>query len=185
MSGLNQFELIDMKMSHLELVLKWRNQDFIRKVMYHDQVIDMESHRNWFNKIQENSHTIIKVFCYNQKPLGIMNISNIDNKNSKCEWGFYIGEKSTPKGFGKIMGYLSLDYIFNQLGIRKLCAEVMDFNTKSIFFHEKFGFQQEGILRKHVLKENQYVDVILMALFQEEWQKIRLQVLKQIEGMRI
>jgi UDP-4-amino-4,6-dideoxy-N-acetyl-beta-L-altrosamine N-acetyltransferase len=158
-------ELIDIDENYLEIVLEWRNQDFIRRVMYYDKVITLDEHKTWFERISKSDNSITKVFLFNGIPYGVINITNIDRKNQKCDWGFYIGVKNAPKGLGTLMGELALDYMFNNLKVRKVCAEVLGFNQKSINFHQKLGFEQEGILKKHIWKNNQYVDVYIMALF--------------------
>ncbi|MCG6175025.1 GNAT family protein, partial [Anoxybacillus sp. LAT_31] len=69
--------------------------------------------------------------------------------------------------------------------IRKLCAEIIGFNERSIHYHQRLGFRTEGVLREHVLKNNQYVDVILMSLFNKEWKEQKSKIRHMIEGMRV
>ncbi|MCJ7841375.1 UDP-4-amino-4,6-dideoxy-N-acetyl-beta-L-altrosamine N-acetyltransferase [Lederbergia sp. NSJ-179] len=176
--------LKEMDHSHLELVLSWRNQRFIREVMYHDEKIEMEEHQKWFDNIQANSSRIVNIFYFDGQPLGLVQI-DINEKNHTAKWGFYIGEPDAPRGMGKIMGYLAIEYIFETLAIRKLCAEVMAINPKSIHYHQKLGFHVEGILKEHVPKGNRFVDVFLLALFSKDWERQREDVLKQIEGWMI
>lgn len=165
----HRVELIDINETHLDKVLEWRNQSFIRQMMYNDKVITMDEHKNWYKRICKSNNSQTKVFLFNGLPYGIVNITNIDTKNNRCNWGFYVGEKESPRGTGTLMGKLALDYMFNEMRIRKVCAEVLSFNQKSINFHLKLGFEQEGILKEHVRKSEKYVDIIVLALFSEKW----------------
>ncbi|CAM4389563.1 UDP-4-amino-4,6-dideoxy-N-acetyl-beta-L-altrosamine N-acetyltransferase [Paenibacillus alkaliterrae] len=177
--------LIDLDESNLELVLNWRNQEHIRNVMYHDEVITLEQHQKWFNKLKQNDRTLVKVFALDDRLLGVVNFTEIDYKNEKCSWGFYIGEKGAPKGSGTILGFLALQFIFEQVQVRKVCAEIISHNEKSIYFHRKLGFQEEGILKEHVRKNDEYLDVILMALFYQQWRVKKHSIETIIKGMMV
>ncbi|MBY6269980.1 UDP-4-amino-4,6-dideoxy-N-acetyl-beta-L-altrosamine N-acetyltransferase [Parageobacillus thermoglucosidasius] len=185
MNLLERARLEDMNSSHLEMVLNWRNQEHIRAVMFHDRVISLEEHRKWFDRVKRDKRTIVKIFYLENVPVGVVNFTNIDFENGKCSWGFYIGDQSAPKGSGTLMGYLALNFIFDELNIRKLCAEIIDSNERSIRYHQRLGFRTEGVLKKHVLKNNQYVDVILMALFNKQWKEQKSKIRYMIEGMRV
>ncbi|MED4877005.1 UDP-4-amino-4,6-dideoxy-N-acetyl-beta-L-altrosamine N-acetyltransferase [Anoxybacillus geothermalis] len=185
MNLLERARLEDMNSSHLEMVLNWRNQEHIRSVMFHDQIISLEEHRKWFDRVKEDQRTIVKIFYLDNVPLGVVNFTNIDFKNGKCSWGFYVGNQNAPKGSGTLMGYLALNFIFEELNIRKLCAEIISFNERSIRYHQRLGFRKEGVLREHILKNNQYADVILMALFNKEWKEQKSKIQNMIEGMRV
>ncbi|MCM3654510.1 UDP-2,4-diacetamido-2,4,6-trideoxy-beta-L-altropyranose hydrolase [Metabacillus litoralis] len=169
MSKLQKYTLQDMKEDNLELVLKWRNSKTIRSSMYTDHIITMTEHKEWFKKLANDDSTIVKIFLSESKPLGLVNISKIDKKNNKCYWGFYIGEQDAPLGSGTIMGILALEFIFEKLGIRKICSEILEYNNASLRYHKKLGFIEEGRFVKHLIKNDQYIDVILMAHFSEKW----------------
>lgn len=185
MNLLKRARLENMNSTHLEMVLNWRNQEHIRSVMFHDQIISLEEHRKWFERVKEEQRTIVKIFYFDNVPLGVVNFTDIDSKNNKCFWGFYIGNQSAPKGSGTLMGYLALQFIFEELNVRKLCSKIIAFNERSIRYHQRLGFRTEGVLREHILKDNQYVDVILMALFNKEWEEQKSKIQHMLEGMGI
>lgn len=167
--------------SDLLFILNWRNQESIRKVMFNSDLILWEQHSQWFNKLQKSDSAVSKIFYFDHIPYGVLNITQIDSINHTCEWGFYIGPPHAPKGMGTILGYTALNYIFQELHIRKLSAQVFDFNDKSINFHNKMGFTQEGKLREHVLKNGRYVDILLYGFLSSEWREQSLGVKKSIE----
>ncbi|UOE55166.1 UDP-4-amino-4,6-dideoxy-N-acetyl-beta-L-altrosamine N-acetyltransferase [Cytobacillus oceanisediminis] len=182
MISISKAELKDICKKDLEKILDWRNKESVRKVMYNSNIILLEEHLNWYEGLKDSNTSLSKVFYYDNVPYGILNINKIDRTNNKCEWGFYIGANDAPKGMGTLLGYTSLNYIFGELSIRKLCAEVISFNNKSVTFHQKLGFSKEGLLRKHVIKNDRFHDVHLFGLFKEEWEKNSLNIRSLIEG---
>jgi UDP-4-amino-4,6-dideoxy-N-acetyl-beta-L-altrosamine N-acetyltransferase len=183
MIKISDYYLKDLESSELDTVLKWRNSEPIRKVMYTNEIISREEHLKWFEQLQGSAKFIVKILYYDTKPIGLVNFSQFDLKNSKCYWGFYIGEEDAPRGSGSILAYLALGYIFETKGIRKLCAEVLDSNNKSLEFHRKIGFVEEGRFVKHVVKNGEYLDVIAMAIFNNEWLEIiKMKLITKLGG---
>ncbi|MDF5709872.1 MAG: UDP-4-amino-4,6-dideoxy-N-acetyl-beta-L-altrosamine N-acetyltransferase [Nostoc sp. S4] len=164
-----EYRLRLLQESDLEQLLEWRNSDRIRANMYSDRIISMDEHRKWFENNSNNESTIYKIFEFQCRPVGVANVIQIDMCNQKCSWAFYLGDINVPRGSGAVMEFLFLEYIFEVLQIRKLCCEVFSFNISTIKLHKKFGFNEEGCLKQHILKNGKYEDVIGMALFQNEW----------------
>lgn len=182
MLHIKDFSLESMDETHLKKLLEWRNSQRIRDLMYSDHEITIEEHEEWYRNINKNGNRIVKVFSYKDKWIGQVSFSELDQKNNKCSWGFYIGEDDAPKGSGSIMAYYALSYIFETYGIRKLCAEIIDFNVSSFSYHTKLGFVEEGRLVQHVYKNNNYVDVIIMALFKDNWTDTKKQLIQRYGG---
>lgn len=157
----------------LKTVFDWRNSERIRRVSYHDHLITMDEHRRWFKNLQADSTRRTFIFEENHRPLGTVNIVDIDLKNKRCRWGFYLGEEDLKKGTGTEMAKFALDYIFDAIELEKVCAEAFDWNEASIVYHLKLGFQREGLLRKHQLKDGQLQDLVLFGLLKSDWFKRR------------
>ncbi|SEH88158.1 UDP-4-amino-4,6-dideoxy-N-acetyl-beta-L-altrosamine N-acetyltransferase [Halobacillus karajensis] len=175
---MDDFHLRDIERADLPVVWKWRNAEHIRKHMYKDQWIPWEEHVTWFEKEQKNPSSYAKLFIHKDRPLGVVRFTNVDFEHGTCEWGFYIGDQEAPRGAGTIMGVLALNFIFDTVGMRKICAEVLDVNVTSLRYHEKLGFVQEGRLMEQLRRGGNLIDVIPMALFKEVWEK-RREILKR------
>jgi UDP-4-amino-4,6-dideoxy-N-acetyl-beta-L-altrosamine N-acetyltransferase len=165
----------------LPMVLAWRNSERIRNSSFGDHIISMQEHRNWFKSL-DNHKKVGLIFELYGKPAGAVNFSGIDRHDNKCSWGFYLGEPGLPKGSGLLMGYHALDYLFNELKIRKLNSQVLAYNEGSIKYHKKLGFVEEGLLVQECLKNGRYEDVVVLAHFQDLWREYRPQVARVIEG---
>ncbi|OPX90130.1 MAG: putative ribosomal N-acetyltransferase YdaF [Pelotomaculum sp. PtaB.Bin013] len=170
MFSIEGFKLRQIEKSDLEKILNWRNSDRIRANMFSDHIITMEEHLAWYQRIKQAQNVRCNIFEYNKEPIGLVNFTEIDRKNSICFWGFYLGE-SKMLGTGLIMGYLGLNYAFNIVDIRKVYGQVFAFNLHSVNFFKKLGFMEEGRFRKHVIKNGVPEDVIFFGLFKEEWNR--------------
>ncbi|WP_065235453.1 UDP-4-amino-4,6-dideoxy-N-acetyl-beta-L-altrosamine N-acetyltransferase [Legionella brunensis] len=148
-------------------VLSWRNHPEIRRFMYTTHEIEAAEHFAWFERESNNKNKILLIFEYNQIPSGFVSF-NILQSGSTAEWGFYIAPDA-PKGTGTALGHAALDYCFDELGLHKLMGHVLEFNEKSINFHQKLGFLQEGVFREHYFDGLVYQDVIYFGLLQQEW----------------
>ncbi|MBJ6801705.1 UDP-4-amino-4,6-dideoxy-N-acetyl-beta-L-altrosamine N-acetyltransferase [Geomonas propionica] len=157
----------------LEMVLRWRNSDRIRHNMYTDHVITLQEHKAWFEKTKQTDGALHLVFELENRPIGLVYYVGIDRHNGRAEWGFYLGVEDAPRGSGSALGVLGVEFAFMELKLRKLCGEVLGYNEASLRFHRKLGFCEEGRLVRHVEKHGEYHDVVLFALFEEDWQKNR------------
>lgn len=167
------YELRPIVESDLEVIFEWRNSDRIRRISFSDHLITWEEHSMWFKNLQNDSQRRVLVFEENQRPIGTVNFLDIDMKNQRCRWGFYLGEDDLKKGTGTQMGIRALDYAFNSMKVVKVCAEAFDWNETSIAYHLKLGFHREGLLKKHQMKDGQLQDIVIFGLSKEDWLKRR------------
>ncbi|WP_085992719.1 UDP-4-amino-4,6-dideoxy-N-acetyl-beta-L-altrosamine N-acetyltransferase [Oceanobacillus senegalensis] len=182
MAKIEQFQLKPVCFDELQVILNWRNSERIKSWMYTDHQISWKEHVEWFHNVQEDPSKRVLVLHGKGRPLGVVNFTDIQKRNARCYWGFYIGDEKAPKGSGTIMGILALDKIFHEMQINKVCSEVIATNQASYRFHQKFGFEMEGRLKNHIWKNQHYLDVIQMALFANKWKHHRLNLLKDLEG---
>ena len=181
MSIFNRVMLKDMTEADLPLVLSWRNKDHVRNMMYNNDIITIEQHVKWFETIQKSPTSLAKVFYVDERPYGVVNIHQIDHNNYTCEWGIYIGEENTPAGLGTVMGYLAIQYIFFELRLKKIHAEVLAFNQQSYYYHKKMGFEQKDVLKKHIRPDGTFIDTIVFSLTITQWEQQREAIQTKIE----
>ncbi len=154
----------------LKKVLDWRNSERIRQSMLSDHLISWEEHWHWFTNMNQDRNSYL-LFEFQEQPAGLVYFNDIDRYHNKACWGFYVGETELPRGTGLLMGYLGLSHAFSEQAFRKICSEALFSNPTSISFHIKLGFVEEGRLIQQVRKGENYVDLILLALFNEQWQQ--------------
>lgn len=156
-------------MEHADLirVFEWRNHPEIRRYMYSQHEIQMSEHERWFENSRHNPMRHLLIFEVANIPQGFVNFG-VGNHGKIADWGFYIAP-TAPRGTGQSLGKCALDYAFTNLCLHKVCGEALAFNEKSIGFHSKLGFKQEGILREQHFDGEKYIDVVRFGLLQNEW----------------
>jgi UDP-4-amino-4,6-dideoxy-N-acetyl-beta-L-altrosamine N-acetyltransferase len=153
----------------LDLVLSWRNAPEVRLHMFTTHVIGKKEHREWFRKISSD----LEYRCYvhhteNCTADGVVSFSDIDTTRGTAQWGFYV-DPAAPPGTGSKLGADALAVAFGDLGLKRLDAEVLETNERSIRFHEKLGFRNEGKVRIHQLNGRDEIGVYGFYMLDEDW----------------
>lgn len=152
----------------LEQVLHWRNHPSVRRYMYTAHEICIEEHRNWFANASINPAIELMIYEQDEKGQGFVNITR-----TRCpevaDWGFYLASDA-PKGSGYELGNQVLLHAFSKMRLHKVCGQVLGFNERSIAFHKKLGFKEEGRLQEQYFDGNHFHDVVCFGLLNREWQ---------------
>lgn len=180
---MKDIELIPLKENDIELVREWRNSPEVSQYMYTDDFITKDQQEKWLDKINQEENSRYWIVKYEDQKIGLASITDIDRRNNKCFWGFYLGNTEIRgKGIGAKIEYNVLKIVFDEMKLNKLCGEVFSFNEKVVKMHEKFGFRREGYLRNHIFKNNKYHDVIVIGLLNSEWTQLNEGLRKKIYG---
>jgi UDP-4-amino-4,6-dideoxy-N-acetyl-beta-L-altrosamine N-acetyltransferase len=148
--------------------------DEVTKYMYTNPKLDMGKQLLWYEKIKSSSTEKYWLIIIDDTPIGVLSIMDIDETNKRCSWAYYIGDTSfRGRGIARTLECNIYDYVFDFLGMNKLCCEVFTFNEKVISIHEKFGSEIEGTLRQHIFKNGDFHDIVKMAITREKWCKIK------------
>lgn len=85
--------------------------------------------------------------------------------------GYWIGVPYWNRGFATEAAGEVLRWGFAERGIRRVYARSFARNDASRRVLEKLGMRREGVLRSHVRKGEEYVDVELYGLLRPEWEE--------------
>lgn len=77
--------------------------------------------------------------------------------------GMAVRDDWQGKGVGTALMAACIDLADNWLNLRRLELEVFTDNEPAIRLYKKFGFEIEGTLRQHALRDGQYTDTYMMA----------------------
>lgn len=175
--------LRDVRPEDRDMIREWRNMPKVSDYMYTDHVITPEEHATWFAKVLDNPSYKYWIIVCDGEDVGLVNLYNIDQKNRRCYWAFYvISPNVRGKGVGSYAEFAVLNYVFDELKLEKLCCEVLGFNAGVVEMHRKFGFQQEGLFRKHIMKRGEFNDVVCLAILREEWEALRPQMEQKLKA---
>lgn len=171
---MKDIKLIPVEEKHIETIRIWRNSPEVSEYMYTANKISKDQQLSWFNKIKEDKTCRYWMIAYDNKMLGLASITGIDENLKSCYWAFYLGDTSVRgAGIGGKVEYNVLHYVFEDLQLNKLRCEVFEFNDKVIKMHEKFGFRREAFYREHCFKNDEWQNVIGLAMLNKEWKILK------------
>jgi len=173
MVSLNQLKFRPITEYDLNMVLRWRNSESVRRFMLNDHIITQKEHADWYQSISNDSSCEWHIAEFRDKPIGVISITDIISKDGTCTWGMYIDENMHNLGVGVLMEISAIDRMVNYHKIRKISGKMWASNRRIMLMHKRFGFEIEGVLEKHILRDDKYEDVVIIALFTDKWQEIR------------
>jgi RimJ/RimL family protein N-acetyltransferase len=90
-----------------------------------------------------------------------------------AELGYWLGEPFWNRSIMTKAVSLMLQYCFDVVGYKRVQAIAFDSNPASMHVLEKNQFQKEGVMRKHIYKNDVYYDAHLYAMLDEDYQAIK------------
>lgn len=158
----------------LAQVMEWRMRPDITRYMNTDPVLTLEKQKIWFRRVQNDPaqhHWIIEL---DGQPIGVLNITDIDDVNKRCSWGYYIAvQEKRSLALATYLEWNLYDYVFDTLGLNKLCNETFVENRQVVRLHQLCGSRQDGIMRAHICKNGRYYDVSVGSILADEWREKR------------
>ncbi|MCU0587249.1 MAG: GNAT family N-acetyltransferase [Syntrophobacteraceae bacterium] len=142
----------------LDMTLRWRNQDHIRKWFKSSAVISPSRHRAWFESYRERDDDYVFIIEERRdlfKPVGQVSLYRIDWVKRCAEFGrLMIGEpEALMKGIAKEATRLLMSYGLAQLELIKLELQVYDNNKPAIMIYRSCGFKETSSDNDMILME--------------------------------
>lgn len=154
-----------------DLIIRWRNTDFVRRNFIYQKPFTRQGHTAWIREMIDSGKAVQFMICVKDtgKPVGSVYLRDIDHDHHKAEYGIFIGDREAlGKGFGTQAAGLMIRYGFEELKLHKVMLRVLAENLPARKSYEKAGFVQEAYLKDEVFLENHYKDVIYMAVIDGE-----------------
>jgi len=150
---------INLNANQKEMILEWRNNPLIRKVMYNKEQIKLEDHLNFIHSLKNNDTKQYFLVEEDNLSIGVIDFVNINILDA--ELGIYTNPNL--KGYGKTLLKTLCTYAFNTLQLNKIYAEVNINNTKAIQLYKEFHFKT---IEKKIKDNNK---IYCMELKYEDW----------------
>jgi RimJ/RimL family protein N-acetyltransferase len=104
--------------------------------------------------------------------IGSCHTMQLNWKNRTTYFAAYIGNPDyRSKGYGTEALKLFLNFLFNELDLRKVKLNVFAFNKRAIKCYEKCGFKVDGINRKELYRNGEYHDNLAMSITRDEFER--------------
>jgi RimJ/RimL family protein N-acetyltransferase len=92
----------------------------------------------------------------------------VNQLNGLADLGILIGSpQARGKGYGQEAWTGICDFLFQEVGLRKITAGVLALNRPMLTLARKAGMVEDGVRRRHYLCDGMEVDVIHLALFKK------------------
>ena len=150
-------------------ILKWRNNENVKKYFIDQREVRREDHIRWLKEKSETGRVVQFIISQNERHVGTVFLKNIDYQHRKAEYGIFIGEEDiTGKGIGTAVAKRMTEYAFKELKLHKLYLRVLEDNIRAVRCYEKAGFQKEALLRDEVQINGKFRNIILMGVLNIE-----------------
>ncbi len=147
----------------------WRNQDFVRKNMFHTHIITEQEHREYIEKSKKDPNKRFFVLFLDDKPFYVLYYDVNPEEHTSTKGGYLIDEEDQMYGYGTISYYMSGIIEFLYLDVKKVYAEVLDTNKKALRLHDKFGFVLEKKIKDYIEIDGVKHDVYQFSKSPQMW----------------
>jgi diamine N-acetyltransferase len=152
-----------------QFIVDMRNNPKVLDSLFSYKMITVKEHLNWYNNYKSDNR-IDLIICKkdDDKKIGTINLSNIEHKNQKAEYGIMISESYWHKGYAFEASNAFINYSFNEFNLNKIHLEVLEENKAAISLYQKLGFVREGTLKDTIFKNGEFRNSLIMALFRAD-----------------
>jgi RimJ/RimL family protein N-acetyltransferase len=162
----NKVSLRLMTRDDTELIVKWRNNERVRKSFVYRQTFTPQIHEKWIREKVETGKVVQFIICENDRdhrPVGSVYFRDIDPEEKSAEYGIFIGEDdAVGKGYGNETVVLATDYAGQHLGLKEIILRAFVFNEAAIRSYRHAGFVTVKELPGVECSDGQKNDMILM-----------------------
>lgn len=110
----------------------------------------------------------------NNEMIGYTSISDIDYRNGKCFWsGIKLSPSVSGKGYGFQTTLKVLKYIFEELRMVRCIGICQEDHIVAFNLMLKAGYKQEGLMRKYLYRNGQYVNAWLLSITDDDYKIIK------------
>jgi len=96
--------------------------------------------------------------------VGIIQVRLLNDSVETAEWGFAIGSGYWGTGIFQDAARLTLDFVFDTMGVHRLEARAALRNGRGTGALRKLGAVQEGVLRRSFTKDGEQLDQALWSI---------------------
>ena len=155
-----------LKLDDSEKIRIWRNKQL--SILRQNQIINRDQQFTYFKKEILSRNDKIKLFAIDldKNLIAYGGLVNISKDFGTAEISFIADKKISHNSkfyeilFGNFLDFIK-KYSFKKKNLRRLFTETYSFRKKHIKILEKYGFKLEGVMKKHVLKNNRLYDSLI------------------------
>lgn len=153
----------------IENKVNWINNPQNNEFLHYELPLEYEKTLKWFHARNINTRNDF-VIEYENVPVGLIGLLNIDYVNRKAEYYVSMGEVNYKgKGIASAASYLLLKHAFECLDLNKVYLNVDYDNVFAKKMYQKIGFKQEGVFKEDLMHHGKLIDRVRYAYFKNDW----------------
>lgn len=148
------------------LIVKWRNNEKVRKNFIFQETFTEEMHNHWMDTKVAKGEVVQFIIRLKEskEAIGSVYFRDIDHNKKQAEYGIFIGEDTMRgKGYGSEAAKLALDYAFKELKLESVFLRVFADNPLAIQSYKSAGFEETEYRKNAVENNGIYRDLIFMS----------------------
>ena len=162
-------------------VIRFRNADRVRMNYIFRTRITLEEEQIYYNDSVASGSVLHLMILEKEKgmrPVGCVVFNDMQTylqapDEIAVETGFFIGEDdATGKGYAAEAMALALGYVFEQCGVRRVCARLFTFNLASMKSFLRVGMQVDSFLPDVVCSDKTTGDMYLMSVTRQAFREL-------------
>jgi len=155
------FNLINTNKSYLSEWLPWIYNN--TKITDTKQFIKAS-----LNKMKEGKEFVTEIW-YQNKIVGIISLTKIDNLNKKAEVGYWLDYRHQGLGIMTTAVRSIVSYGFQNLNLNRIAILTSEENSKSAAIPTRLKFTEEGILRNYLYNKDKAINYKVFSVIRTEW----------------
>lgn len=161
-------------------IYNWRTGNS-GKFLHHPIDYNIEMQKNWIINRPANEINYIIINKLTNEKVGMISICECNFIDKVAEVGrlllkdYYLN-KSNPFGLEALL--ICYDYVLNKMKFRKITGTIASLNSNMLKLQLFLGMKQEGLLSEHTFINNQYTDLHVLSIFNDQFNKVYVNKIK-------
>ena len=139
MKEIKLINFTDLSNDEKKIILEWRNNPNIKKWMYTQSDITLESHLNFIDSLKNSKDKLYFLVKKDNIYIGVIDFTQI-KPNESLHMGIYTNPDL--KGYGKILLETIIYFSFEILKVEKIFSEVYFENERAFSLYKIYGFKE-------------------------------------------
>jgi RimJ/RimL family protein N-acetyltransferase len=163
----NRLFLRAVERTDLAYLHKWQNDpDITRQLSDKHFPSSMYQQEQWYERIQDDRLTMRLAIVLNDGPvIGYSGFWDIHWQDRRAEHAILIGQPEyRSQGYGRETIMTCSRYAFEEIGLLRLEALILETNSSSLKAYQACGYQIEGVLRQRSLRQGIWANTVVLGL---------------------
>jgi RimJ/RimL family protein N-acetyltransferase len=117
-------------------------------------------------------HQFAMVHTQTNTVIGDIGLHFFDAEGHQMEVGYTLSDAHRGKGYATEALSAAINFLFNQLGKRRITASIDPENLPSLALVERLGFRKEAHFRESLFMDGKWVDDVIYAMLKSDWLRL-------------